>query len=444
MKCVRGATLRKALGDPKFTRRRLLTAFSSVCLAVEFAHRRGVVHRDLKPENVMLGDFGEVYVLDWGIAKVLHAPAETPLADTLELPGETPATRTGIVLGTPNYMAPERRDGTADERSDVFALGVILNELLAAHPDLDIPPELVAIVERASAHLPEERFASARALHDALERYLDGDRDLETRKTLAAEHARRAAAALDRDARDEAGREVGRALGLDPQNQLALRTLMRLLTDVPAELPPAANAEFRRHWLQRRQRVLRASTLTTLLILTILPLILWMGVRDATLAAGFVGFCLASVGTQYAAARTTHWLPLILSYAFLHGSMMVLASSMGMLGIVPAGFSILAMAIRMNYTRTIEGVLLLLGSFTLLAIPMILVPPHFVGGNIVITPIMHAFPPTPTTVSLVLGMFGTVAIAVLYGRLYSNEIQRADRQLVFHAWQLRQLLPPAA
>jgi serine/threonine protein kinase len=77
---VRGVTLRAALetvraGDhgARFVRRRLLTAFSSVCLAVDYAHCRGVVHRDLKPENVMLGDFGEVYVLDWGIAKVMHS-----------------------------------------------------------------------------------------------------------------------------------------------------------------------------------------------------------------------------------------------------------------------------------------------------------------------------------------------------------------------------------
>src|SRR5690349_13154251 len=84
---VEGVTLRTALrlvreGDRRFSRRRLLTAFSSVCLAVDFAHRRGVVHRDLKPENIMLGDFGGAYVLDWGIAKVMHAP-EAELRDSV-------------------------------------------------------------------------------------------------------------------------------------------------------------------------------------------------------------------------------------------------------------------------------------------------------------------------------------------------------------------------
>src|SRR5262249_27740658 len=85
MKCVRGGTLLEAINAVRrgeqtasISRRRLLSAFSRVCLAVDFAHSRGVVHRDIKPGNIMLGDFGEVYVLDWGIAKLVDAP-ETPV-----------------------------------------------------------------------------------------------------------------------------------------------------------------------------------------------------------------------------------------------------------------------------------------------------------------------------------------------------------------------------
>ena len=441
MKHVRGVTLRQALKDrSKYTRRRLLTAFSSVCLAVEFAHRRGVVHRDLKPENVMLGDFGEVYVLDWGIAKVLHGP-DTPLADTLDLPGDSLDTGAGTVLGTPSYMSPERRRGHADPRSDVFALGVMLNEVLGTDP-ADIAPELVAIVERACAHEPAERFATARELHAALERYLDGDRDLETRRRLGEAHAQRAVTAFERDARDEAGHEVGRALGLDPQNPVALRTLVRLLTTAPAELPPAAEAELSQRWRDRRTRVLRVSTLATFSLLAVVPMIAWMGVRDPNLFAAYIALALTAAGAQYAASLSNHWFSIALAFVFAEAATATLAGAMGMLGAVPGGFAILAIGFRLNHTRAIHGVFILAGSFAAVAIAMLAFPPHFTADGITIAPHMHAFPPFASTVCLAICMFGSVGVAVFYGRIYSNEIQRADRQLVFHAWQLRQLLPP--
>ena len=106
---------------------------------------------------------------------------------------------------------------------------------------------------------PANRFPTARDLHDALEHFLDGDRDLEARRGLAAEHARRAEAALAGGSRADAGREIGRALGLDPQNAGALRMLMRLLTEMPDPLPAAAQAEFDRRWRERRTRTLRIS-----------------------------------------------------------------------------------------------------------------------------------------------------------------------------------------
>ncbi|HEU4535735.1 MAG TPA: serine/threonine-protein kinase, partial [Polyangiaceae bacterium] len=123
MRQVRGKTLDEivrglAAGDPavreKYTRRRLLTALRSVCLAIDFAHRRGVLHRDLKPANIILGDFGEVYVLDWGLAKV--AGAEDPTFEPLDDP-TAGHTMQGQMLGTPGYMAPEQVRGE-NERLD--------------------------------------------------------------------------------------------------------------------------------------------------------------------------------------------------------------------------------------------------------------------------------------------------------------------------------------
>ncbi|QDU19394.1 serine/threonine-protein kinase [Urbifossiella limnaea] len=116
-------------------RDRLLRAFEQVCLAVAFAHSRRVVHRDLKPQNVMVGAFGEVQVMDWGIAKELTAPAGSrPDAGAAE-PGDGPEdrTRVGDVVGTPAYMPPEQARGEndrVDERADVFALGGVLCAIL--------------------------------------------------------------------------------------------------------------------------------------------------------------------------------------------------------------------------------------------------------------------------------------------------------------------------
>jgi serine/threonine-protein kinase len=145
MKLVRGRTLSALLderGDPSCDRRRFLAIFEQVCQTVAYAHARGVIHRDLKPSNVMVGAFGEVQVVDWGLAKVLMGDgASDPGADPAATdPGPvTPASRSeaGSVLGTPAFMPPEQArgdGGSLDERCDVFALGALLCEILTGRP----------------------------------------------------------------------------------------------------------------------------------------------------------------------------------------------------------------------------------------------------------------------------------------------------------------------
>src|SRR5437868_3599967 len=117
MKKLSGTTLGKILPDAEARARvglqRLLRAFSEVCLAIELAHVRGIVHRDLKPENILLGDFGEVYILDWGVAKIIGEDDDGEFAD-LHSDSGMHATRAGTAIGTPGYMAPEQAEGRPD------------------------------------------------------------------------------------------------------------------------------------------------------------------------------------------------------------------------------------------------------------------------------------------------------------------------------------------
>ncbi len=154
MKLVRGQRLdRYQAGAHSMTDR--LRLFARLCEPIGFAHARGIVHRDLKPENVMVGEFGEVLVLDWGVAKVAGE------AETI------------AVAGTRAYMAPEQAadPGCVDGRADVYALGKILRFLIEAD---GAPKPLLAICAQATAEKPGNRYQSALELSRDVERFLDG------------------------------------------------------------------------------------------------------------------------------------------------------------------------------------------------------------------------------------------------------------------------------
>ena len=150
MKLVRGRTLRPDGESPT----EMLRIFLRICEPVAFAHVRGFVHRDLKPENIMIGPFGEVLVMDWGVATMLDGDREH------------------VVAGTNGFMAPEQERGDiADKRADVFALGRIL-ELIIETP----PKPLRSIVAKATALSPADRYAHAGELAEDVARFLDGVR----------------------------------------------------------------------------------------------------------------------------------------------------------------------------------------------------------------------------------------------------------------------------
>jgi serine/threonine protein kinase len=174
----------------------LLRIFEKICEAVAFAHAHGVIHRDLKPENVMVGSFGEVLVMDWGVARVTEAPPGPAPVEPAAAPGfvppRRPETRAGSVVGTPGYMPPEQSRGdSADERSDVFALGAILHFLLTREhpasppsPPARAPAALEAICRKAMAADPADRYPSARELAAEVGRYLEGERVAAHRETI--------------------------------------------------------------------------------------------------------------------------------------------------------------------------------------------------------------------------------------------------------------------
>ena len=161
-----------------------LRVFQRICEAVAFAHARGILHRDLKPENIMVGPFGEVLVMDWGVAKILRedpAPrgdrAGIPVENSQNAPAETKPLRTahGTVLGTAGYMAPEQARGEIDrldERADIYSLGAILQFLVSGKKPAQ--KAVLAISQKAMAEDRANRYASVSDLASDTARYLDG------------------------------------------------------------------------------------------------------------------------------------------------------------------------------------------------------------------------------------------------------------------------------
>jgi eukaryotic-like serine/threonine-protein kinase len=155
-----------------------LRLFLRICDPVAFAHAHGVLHRDLKPSNVMVGPFGEVLVMDWGLSKLLHDPQQQKRAsaagETTDI--EPPADRTahGTVLGTPGYMAPEQAEANAviDQRADIYSLGAILQFLLAGA--VPLPRALDAIRKQAMNVDPSRRYHAVQELSADIQHFLDG------------------------------------------------------------------------------------------------------------------------------------------------------------------------------------------------------------------------------------------------------------------------------
>jgi eukaryotic-like serine/threonine-protein kinase len=190
MKYVEGQTLDRYVRSGSSLPERL-TLLQRMVEPLAFAHSKGILHRDLKPENIMIGSFGEVLVMDWGVAKIKEAVRSEVSIEAQGNPGSNfstglAETAHGRILGTPGYMSPEQARGeigSIDERTDIYSLGAILAFMLAgggpvepngSRPSQPVPHPLRAICAKAMAPDPATRYASVQELSSDITKYLDG------------------------------------------------------------------------------------------------------------------------------------------------------------------------------------------------------------------------------------------------------------------------------
>jgi hypothetical protein len=475
MKQCTGVTLRDQLPSEQPASRRLLRAFAEVCLAVEFAHARGIVHRDLKPSNIMLGDYGEVYILDWGLARVIDdvAPVENKDIDSLDEDKQPSA-----LLGTPGYIAPEQLHTNAEvgRPVDVYALGSILFEILtkmplhprqsqaaiqstlsttgvlspiARYPEIAIPPELDTLCTEALAMQAKTR-PTAHEMGERVQAYLDGDRDLARRKAVADEALAKAREALDGDQRADAMRDAGRALALDPDCAGAAEIVTRLMLEPPKDPPPELQQELREADAHGVKRHALTAIISYGAIAAFLPIAMWNGIRKwPDVLAVFVMALLLALGAALIRKKPLRSLGAMIVYALGNGFLCVMMSRMaGPFTFVPALICVVTMSV-MAYPQFLERPVILVGIMVAsFALPLALEAQGLLRTTWELADsrlISHAEALViggPKTMTLVIGAtIGTFVVAGFHAASIGRTNRRAQLQLVTQAWHLRQLLP---
>jgi serine/threonine-protein kinase len=464
MRKLEGVTLAETLRDPKspFTTQRLLRAFVEICNAIDLAHSQRIVHRDLKPSNILLGERGEVYVLDWGIARELDAP------DAFA----------GGVSGTPGYMAPEQLRGERDldERVDIYALGCILFEIAARRPlhakgdagieqtlrgefpyDVELPLELSNACRWATCVHRSQRFKSARDLGDVVQRYLDGDRDLEQRRALARHHlvaARTAFMEVSDDAarRSIVMREAGKAIALDPTIDGAAELIGRLMLEPAATMPAPVRRELDEMDLRASRGMAQLSIGTSLLHCAVFAILLLCGVNDpfylSLFGAGSSAMLVIAVfGIRYNTLRlhrwlATVWVALLLVMIALTSRMftpLLISPTVATISVATLSFNPVVRR-RGLALATLAGLVATLGIWTAELLGVLSSGITWTQGTMVLTSPVEGIGNLPVFPLLFVMIGINIVTGAGIGYVAMRATERARNKLVLQAWHLRQLV----
>ena len=470
MKKLAGTTLADVLKEGKATQQKLLRALVDVCLAIHRAHSERIVHRDLKPSNIMLGEFGEVYVLDWGVARVIDEEVADDSSERVG-PDSQNGTKTGQLLGTPGYMAPEQvRAQLVSAAADVYALGSILFEILAGeslHPrgtaalatTIDTPtaspasrapgrgiaPELDELCVEALAAEPEQR-PTARELGDRIQQYLDGDRDIERRRVLATQLVIEGRAALDRNEISDAVRLGGRALALDQRNEDAAGLVMSLLTNPPQTTPPELAQQLADAEVEATRARSRRALYPMLVFFALSPLLTFLVVLDwlplfGVYAAIAFQALLAFVNWRVRRVPLALWLvaniwtcivftrlagPFVLTPVLIFAVMLAVVSQPWLVDRKWAVLAMIVIAVVMPFA--LEQIGVFDRSWHMTASGVVSTGTIFLRGQGNVWP-------------LFLANLMMIVLVSMYALGISRDLRRAQRELLIQRWQLRQLLP---
>jgi serine/threonine-protein kinase len=480
MKRLTGKTLAQRLGEklPLGTSlNELMRVFVDVCFAVEFSHSNDVVHRDLKPSNIMLGNFGEVYVIDWGIARVLSEDGDVANPELADIKTLDDGTKSGALLGTPGYMAPEQIRGMkATPAADVYALGSIMFEILAGEPlhkrgehgiattlsrpqiapaerkpDRGIPPELDAICFAALAEIPEER-PTARQLAERVQAFLDGDRDLERRRAIAKEQlesARSVLASTDKDARAAAMRRAGRALALDPQSEEAAELVSSLLLEPPRKLPPDLEAGLEEQERQLNRDRSRKAIWAYLSVFIILPFIAFVEIKNWPAIICFYG--MLSLGALASWRYAQNGRPVVAVVLVINLTIAVMFTRLASPFVLTplavccalAGLTAIPWLNQRPWVIIGWSVLAVMLPVVLEWIEVLPATWHIGHGRMVIISDMVVSKGRQTELALIAGNLLFTLVIALLALSIARRRRLAQQQLYVQAWHLRHLLPNA-
>jgi serine/threonine-protein kinase len=493
MKKLTGTTLSKVIADAelreKFPLQRVLGAFAEICLAVELAHVRGIVHRDLKPDNILLGDFGEVYILDWGVAKLI-GEEDGEFADVSSGSGEH-ATAVGTTIGTAGYMSPEQACGMPDidGRTDIYALGCMLFEILAGEalhprgpagmqsalagpdarpsqraPGREIPPELDGLCVAATAIERKARLASARELGDRVQRFLDGDRDLALRRELARGHFARAQAAFTASSapsvngsdpgaepRRAAIREAAAALALDPALDGAAALVGRIMLEPPRTTPPEVESAIAVEETQTVRDNARAGLWALIACFAFTPLLWWISPPDHSYVLAFTGALIVSTLVYvYAYHAGTPKPGLVIVGNVL--MIVMLARMFTPIFVAPGVAAVLSLALvvtpRLSRlgSPSVIGSLYVVASLGPLALERLGLVSRTVsidGAGILLSAPSVGAAEGPALITASLYTIGLIIGTCWMADSMRTRAREAARHLHLQAWQLRQLVPVA-